>query len=161
MRPIVLCFAAAFSLAHAQSVDPRDPHALAGTAAIERGDFKTAVAELETAVTANPKVSSYHNNLAFAYFQLGNEPKGWFHLRQAVLLNSENIPAVKSFESFWDHLEKTGVVKLGKGREELVSALGTPDLEVRTDDEVWLIWGLKRIILRNDAAMEVTTWVKQ
>lgn len=123
-------------------------HFTRGTRALEQGDFKTAVAELDEAVRLEPKMSRYHNNLAFAHFQLKNEPQGWFHMRQAVLIDPGNPQAVASFDSYWAHLERSGRVQVGAAFPVVYSALGQPDLSNEGPDEQLYIWGLKLVRVR-------------
>jgi tetratricopeptide (TPR) repeat protein len=152
-------YLAAFLVMTGCSTVASSPHYTEGTRAIERGDYQTAVKELEQAIQLEPRVSRYHNNLAFAYFHLGNEQKGWYHLRQAVLLDPDNRYAVASFNGYWGELEKNGKVRIGMPTQELVKNLGEPDLTLKIGDETSLVWGLKRIHLRGELVASIEKWV--
>jgi tetratricopeptide (TPR) repeat protein len=136
-------------------------HFTRGTQALERGDFETAVKELEEAVRLEPKMSRYHNNLAFAHFQLKNEPKGWFHMRQAVLIDPANQQAAASFESYWAHLERRAKVRIGAPASEVLSALGQPDLSNESETESLYIWGLKLVRVHRGAVLSIENVLKQ
>jgi len=106
-------------------------------------------------------MSRYHNNLAFAHFQLKNEPKGWFHMRQAVLIDPGNDQAVASFESYWAHLERSGKVRVGAAASEVFSALGGPDLSNEGEVEKLYIWGLKLVRVDAGVVTAVESVLKQ
>lgn len=154
-----LWFALALILAGCATV-ASSPHFTRGTQALERGDYQTAVNELNEAVQLEPGVSRYHNNLSFAYFKLKNEQKGWFHLRQAVLLDTNNRRAAASFESYWTHLERGGKVRVGALEKDILASLDEPDITLKSEPETSYIWGYKRVRVKGATVVSIENWVK-
>lgn len=135
-------------------------HFTRGTEALERSDYQTAVNELTEAVRLEPRFSRYHTNLSYAHFKLNDVKKGWYHLRQAVLLDTNNQQAKASFESYWAYLERSGKVRVGSLEKDVLRALDEPDIALRADAETSYIWGYKRVRVKGAAVVSIDSWVK-
>lgn len=120
-----------------------------GTEALERGDYEESIRFLEEAVRLDPKLSRNHNNLGYAYLQTGRHKKGWFHVRQAVLLDPNNRYAVATFLSVWNNFEADGLFALGTSETRILSELEEPDIRIGNEKEIVLIYGLKMLRFRD------------
>lgn len=108
----------------------------AGTEALEKGDFETAVVHLEEAVRLDPSLSRNHNNLAYAYYETGRLQEAWDHGRKAVLLDPDNEYARANsrriFAAMWNEVG----LKAGASEDAVRLKLGTPDGTNDSRDEV-------------------------
>jgi Flp pilus assembly protein TadD len=67
-----------------------------GTSALDRGDSKQAVVELERAAELLPEASEVQNHLGLAYQAAGRERDAEFAFRRAVALDCGNAAAVEN-----------------------------------------------------------------
>lgn len=97
MHPRYLLLALALCGAAAQAVDtqtftPREPSArermVKARQAIDSNDWSRAIAELQTAVKAEPRNADAHNLLAYSYRKSGSDlPRAFEHYNIALKLN--------------------------------------------------------------------------
>ena len=97
MHPRHLLLALALFCVAAQAVDtstftPREPSArermVTARQAIDSSDWKRAIAELQTAVKAEPRNADAHNLLAYSYRKSGTDlPKAFEHYNMALKLD--------------------------------------------------------------------------
>ena len=67
-----------------------------GTSALDRGDSKQAVVELERAAELLPEASEVQNHLGLAYQAAGRERDAEFAFRRAVALDCGNAAGVEN-----------------------------------------------------------------
>lgn len=129
-----------------------------GTNCIQKEDFHSAVAYLEKAVLLAPQDSPSHNNLAYAYMQLGDLKNAWHHSRQAVILDPKNEYATTLYGHLFDMITLKGErLKSPLSESELVTILGTPDVQINGEKEgeaVW-IYGKTAVRLENHTVQGV------
>jgi len=99
-----------------------------GTRALERGDWETAIAELEKARELDPKTSTVRNNLAVAYGAIGRTEESWWEVRQAVLLDERNVYALRHFARQWYGFKVRKILAVGHSMAQVEAELGTPDM---------------------------------
>lgn len=103
-------------------------HYTKGTECLERGDYETAVVELEQAVELCPDIPRNYFNLRCAYILTGEHFKGWCCLEQARLCLDEEVR--RNYNSAWSckkFIKAQEVDKEGTPLEEVLKKLGTPD----------------------------------
>jgi Flp pilus assembly protein TadD len=67
-----------------------------GTSALDRGDSRQAIAELERAAELSPEASEVQNHLGLAYQAAGRESDAELAFRRAVALDCGNAAAVEN-----------------------------------------------------------------
>ena len=67
-----------------------------GTSALDRGDSRQAIAELERAAELSPEASEVQNHLGLAYQAAGRKSDAEFAFRRAVDLDCGNAAAVEN-----------------------------------------------------------------
>jgi len=102
-----------------------------GTAALDAGDFPTAIAHLEKAVELEPGLARNHNNLASAYLAAGRVKDGWPHVRRAVAIDPKDPYAVPNCRVFFVKMREATQLANGDSLEQLREKLGDPDEELR------------------------------
>jgi tetratricopeptide (TPR) repeat protein len=112
-----------------------------GTECLQRGEYSTAVVHLEKAVSLDPKLSRNHNNLAAAYLGIQDIEKGWYHSRQAVLLDMNNREAISSFKQLSREIFERYDIKIGMSVDKVVSLLGKPDHTIDSNTEMIYFYG--------------------
>jgi tetratricopeptide (TPR) repeat protein len=137
-------------------------HYGAGTDALARHDYATAITELEKAKELNPKWSNIRNNLGTAYAKVGRDDEAWFEYRQAVLFSDRNQYAVMNFARYWSKFKAAGALDEGKTMAQVKAKLGMPDLEAQPEnkeDSIW-IYGLNAVQFRAGKIAELKETVK-
>jgi tetratricopeptide (TPR) repeat protein len=129
-----------------------------GTNCLQKEEYTNAVAYLERAVSFEPLVSRNHNNLAYAYMQLGNLPNAWHHSRQAVILDPKNQYALELYKHLFDKITNQGaLLHSNLSEENLIALMGTPDVRIEGEnnqESVW-IYGITAVRLQNHAVRDV------
>jgi len=120
-------------------------HYEVGAAAVDAGDFKTGIPELEAALAINPDGSSLAwHKLAYAYVQVGREDDGWAAMRKAIIINPISSERKKSFYAMWSHMRQR--INLGDSETQVRRHLGVPDVEMIGPD--WGLWGYGVVSLK-------------
>lgn len=100
-----------------------------GTAALDAGDFSSAIAHLEKAVELEPGLARNHNNLASAYLAAGRVKEGWPHVRRAVAIDPQDPFAVPNCRLFFVKMREETQLANGDSFDQLREKLGDPDEE--------------------------------
>lgn len=100
-----------------------------GTAALDAGDFPTAIAHLEQAVELEPGSARNQNNLASAYLAAGRSQEGWAHVRRAVALDPHDAYAVANCRVFFVKMRDETRLANGDSFDQVREKLGAPDEE--------------------------------
>jgi Flp pilus assembly protein TadD len=77
-----------------------------GTNALDRGDSRQAVVELERAAELLPEASEVQNHLGLAYQAVGRESDAEFAFRRAVSLDCGNAAAVENLRVVEAHAQQ-------------------------------------------------------
>lgn len=115
-----------------------------GTIKLIDGNYEKAIVHLEKAVAYAPHVSRNQNNLACAYWQVGEIEKAWIHSRKAIRADLENRYATEFFLVIYDEMSlKYGIKDAKLSEAELIVALGEPDERLNSLDgkQTSLIFG--------------------
>jgi tetratricopeptide (TPR) repeat protein len=107
-----------------------------GTAALDAGDFPTAIAHLETAVELAPDLARNQNNLASAYLAAGRANDGWPHVRRAVALDPHDAYSVANCRVFFVKMRDETKLANGDPFDEVRRKLGDPDEELNEDGRI-------------------------
>lgn len=122
-----LCLLLALVCASCLSAEFRQ-HYEAGAAAADKGDFKTAIAELEAAIAVDPNVSSLAwHKLAYAYDSVGRRKDAWIAMRKAVIINPISSERKQGFYANWRAMKQG--ISLGASSMDVRRHLGDPDVE--------------------------------
>jgi Flp pilus assembly protein TadD len=70
-----------------------------GTAALDRGDARGAIADLERAAELVPEASAIQNHLGLAYAAAGREDDALVAFRRAVVLDCDNAAAQQNLDA--------------------------------------------------------------
>lgn len=137
-------------------------HYGAGTEALGRKDYATAITELEQAKELNPKWSNIRNNLGTAYAQVGRDKDAWCEFRQAVLMSDRNQYALINFARRWNQFKDSGDLENGKTMAQVRAALGEPDIEAqpeKKEDSTWL-YGLNAVQFKDGKVIGLKETIK-
>ena len=77
-----------------------------GTSALDRGDSRQAIAELERAAELAPEASEVQNHLGLAYQAAGRKSDAELAFRRAVVLDCENTAAVENLRVVETHAQE-------------------------------------------------------
>ena len=77
-----------------------------GTGALDRGDSRQAIAELERAAELSPEASEVQNHLGLAYQAAGRKTDAEFAFRRAVALDCGNAAAVENLRVVEAHAQE-------------------------------------------------------
>ncbi len=129
-------------------------HYEVGAAAVDAGDFKTGIPELEAALAINPDGSSLAwHKLAYAYVQVGREDDGWAAIRKAVIINPISSERKKSFYAFWSYMRQR--INLGDSETQVRRHLGVPDVEtIGMEPGLW-IYGVVSLEFRGGNLFQI------
>ncbi|GBD95714.1 MAG TPA: tetratricopeptide repeat protein [Nitrospirae bacterium] len=122
--------------------DHADALHLLGVTAYQRGNNKQAVENIERAITINPSVSFYHNNLGNAFMSLNENDKALQCFKEALRLKPDNVEAC-------NNLGNT-LRKQGKNKEALVQYIKAVEMD---PDYVAAINNLANLLKGDEAIM--------
>lgn len=71
-----------------------------GSILLKQGQYEEARCTLEQSIRLYPSARA-HADLAYAYFQLGDEKNCWLHLRKAYMLDRTNSKYVTYLDHYW------------------------------------------------------------
>ena len=77
-----------------------------GTSALDRGDSRQAIAELERAAGLSPEASEVQNHLGLAYQAAGRQIDAELAFRRAVVLDCGNAAAVENLRVVEAHAQE-------------------------------------------------------
>ncbi len=77
-----------------------------GTSALDRGDSRQAIAELERAAELSPEASAVQNHLGLAYQAAGRKIDAELAFRRAVVLDCGNAAAVENLRVVEAHAQE-------------------------------------------------------
>jgi hypothetical protein len=112
-----------------------------GTEALAAKRYVEAVRYLEKAVVLDATLSRNHNNLAAAYFEVGEVRDGWPHVRMAVALDPTNQYAKQNFFRYFAAMVNLTNLQNGDSYETVREKLGSPDGVAEETEQVWWQYG--------------------
>ncbi len=130
-------------------------HFKAGTDAIKLKQWENAISELEQAVKLAPQNSIYHHSLGVAYMGNKKANAGWYHFRQAVRLDPNNVVASVDFMKTWKLLDAQGLFNIGTRLKKVAQTLGKPDQAVDKGTRLRLVYGFMSLNFINGQLFSV------
>lgn len=117
-------------------------HYTKGTEYLNCGNYFDAIIELEQAVELDPSMGRTHSNLAYAYMQMGDMNKCWYHSRQAVLCPNKDEKGMSNFvQLYYVCVVKAGLNQPGTPLQKVLDKLGEPDFMVETQNVTRCTYG--------------------
>lgn len=121
-----------------------------GTRCLNEGNYEEARVYLEKATEKLPELSRNHNNLAYAYLQLGDWDRAGYHYRQMMLCDYITPDQEFNFNNLYvKKLKSLGYDKPGLTEAEVIANLGEPDWIEVDGDSTSFQYGLYLIEFKN------------
>ncbi len=116
-----------------------------GGEAMKQKKYKDAINAFTAAGRLHPKNSQLRQLLGVAYLRDKQIGQAWFQFRQAVRLDPQYAPAVQSFGTMWQLLDRRGALNVGQTFAQVAKAMGKPDRQIQGEKLTHWLYGFMQL----------------